>query len=241
MKSLFLILSILLCSGIKAQNRNLNISRWHLSDKIESSDYQLIRKVRLYYFISNDYDNLYIDIKVDDPGVQQRILKEGLTLWIDMNGTEVKKMGIRFPLGSKNQTAHWKTDSIESNPEQDGSLTGLLAMANTIEITGFINEQQRRFPSENRDSFRGSVKFDEKRILHYKMIMPLAKLPVRNAKEGHSARPFNLGIEYGSLPSANQSGVNRGPAPTSIFHSKPAGGGTAELFWIKDVKLATSK
>jgi hypothetical protein len=71
--------------------------------------------------------------------------------------------------------------------------------------------------------------------------MPVAKLPVRNSKNGHSAMPFNLGIEYGSLPLANQPGVNRGPAPTSIFHSKPSGGGTTELCWINDVKLATSK
>ena len=31
--------------------------------------------------------------------------------------------------------------------------------------------------------------------------MPVAKLPVRNSRDGSGAMPFTLGIEYGNLPS----------------------------------------
>lgn len=241
MKYYFLIISILLSGSLNAQKRNLNLSCWHLNDKIESSDYMPVGKSGLYCLISNDNDNIYVDLKVEDRKIQNRILTEGLTIWINMDGREEKKMGIRFPLGSRNQPGRKKTEHEENSALRAESMENLLSMANTIEILGFISEQQRRFPSENRDSFRGSVKLEEGGKLYYKLIMPLAKLPLRNSRDSHGAMPFILGIEYGSLPVTNKSGVNRGPAPSSIFHSGSSGKGGSELIWIKDVRLATSK
>lgn len=241
MKSYFLIISILLSGGLNAQKRNLNLSSWHQSDKIESSYYMPAEKSGLYCFISNDNDNVYIDMKVENRKIQKRILTEGLTIWINMDAREEKKMGIRFPLGSRNQPGRKKAEHEENTPTQAESIENLLPMANTIEILGFISEQQRHFPAENRDSFRGSVKLDEGGKLFYKLIMPVTKLPLRNSRDGHGAVPFNLGIEYGSLPVTNKSEVNRGPAPSSIFHSGSSGKGGSELIWIKDVRLATSK
>jgi len=174
----------------------------------------------LYYFLSNDNDNMYVDIKVEDHGIQNRILKEGLTIWISMSGKEEKKMGVRFPIGSQNQGTHRKTDHQENNSVPDGKPVNPIAMANTIEIIGFTSEQQRHFPSDNHDSFRGSVKYDEAGILYYKLVIPIIKLPLRNTRAGNGAMPFILGIEYGSLSVVNKQGENRGPAPSSIFHSR---------------------
>jgi hypothetical protein len=157
-----------------------------------------------------------------------------------MDGREEKKMGIRFPLGSQNKPRRKNTDQFEKSQTRAESMEDLIAVAQTIEIVGFISEQQRRFPSENRDSFRGSVKLEEGAKLYYKLIMPMAKLPLRNSRNGHNTMPFFMGIEYGSLPVTSNS-VNRGPAPSSIFHSGSSGRGGSELIWIKDVRLATSK
>ena len=240
MKSYFLIISVLLSVGLNAQKRNLNLSSWHLSDKIESSDYMPLDKSGLSCLISNDNDNVYIDMKVDDRKIQHRILTEGLTIWINMDGREEKKMGIRFPLGSQNKPGRKNAGQVEKSQTRAENMEDLVAIANTIEIVGFISEQQRRFPSENRDSFRGSVKLEEGGKLYYKLIMPMAKLPLRNSRNGHGTMPFFMGIEYGSLPITNNS-VNRGPAPSSIFHSGSPGRGGSELIWIKDVRLASSK
>jgi len=241
MKSSILILSFFVCSGLNAQKENLNLIRWHASDKVEASDYQLIRKSKLYYFLSNDNDNMYVDIKVEDHGIQNRILKEGLTIWISMDGKEEKKMGVRFPVGSQNQGAHRKTDHQENNSVPDGNPVNPIALANTIEIIGFTTEQQRHFPSDNHDSFRGSVKYDEAGILYYKLVIPIMKLPVRNTRAGNGAMPFILGIEYGYLPVMNKQVENRGPRPSSLFHSGSSGSSGSKLYWINNVRLATSK
>ena len=239
MRSSVLFLLLIVCGSLNGQKETLNLSQWHVSDKPEGSDYQMIRKIKLYYFLSNDKDNIYIDIKVADKAIQEKILKEGLTIWISMNGKEERKMGVRFPMGSQNQGNHRKSDHTETEKYQDISLISLLAQANTIEILGFTNEQQRHFPSENRDNFRGSVKFDEKGTLIYKMIIPIAKLPVRNSRDGRGAMPFILGVEYGSASVTNKSGLNRGPAPSSLF--LPRSSDNTEAYWIENVRLATSK
>jgi hypothetical protein len=239
MKSLLIILSVLICTSSFTQKRNLNLSSWHFKDKIQSDDYLPVGKSGLSCFLSNDNNNIYIDIKVENRKIQHLILTEGMTIWVNMDGQEVKKMGIRFPLGSQNKPGHKNTVQDVNTSAHEESIDNLILMANTIEIVGFISEQQRRFPSENHDSFRGSVKVEDGSVLYYSLIIPVAKVPLRNSRDGHGAMPFILGFEYGSLSVTNNSGPSRGPAPKSIFHSGSAGKKASELTWIKDVRLAT--
>lgn len=227
MKTLIFILSLLICTSLNAQKGSLNESRWHLNDEVQSSDYQPINKAKLYCFLSNDNDNIYIDIKIADAGVQNRILKEGLIIWINMDGKSAKKMGVRYPIGSQNPVGRNKPDYSENTTNQDRSLVSPLSLANTIELIGFINEEVRHFPSQNSDNFRGSVKYDKEGILYYKMVMPIAKLPVRNSKQGNGAMPFAIGIEYGSSTSVNKSGNQMSPPPSSSFSSGGSRGGVS--------------
>ncbi|MGC1391912.1 MAG: hypothetical protein WA816_12825 [Bacteroidales bacterium] len=241
MKSSVWILSFFLCYGLNAQKGSLNLSHWHVSDKINMSEFQLIRRLKLQYLITNDNVNIYIDLKINDHGVQDRILRQGLTIWINMDGTEMKKMGIRFPLGSQNQGDRKKANHSENNSISNESDDTLVLLANTIELKGFTNEVQRHFPSDNRDNFRGSVKFDAEGVLNYELVIPIEKLPVRNSRGGHGAMPFTLGIEYGSSAVINKQEVNRGPRPSSLFRSGSSGSDQTKLYWIHDVKLATSR
>ena len=269
MKLAVLILSLFVSVGMNAQKGNLNLSKWHFSNEVKASDYQFINKVKLYCFLSNDYDNIYIDLKVEDAEVQERILKEGLTIWIDMDGKSAKQMGVRYPIGSQNPVGRKKLDYSENTNNPSGSIVASLSLANTIELVGFINEEVRHFPSENADNFGGSVKFDKEGILYYKLVMPIAKLPLRNSKQSNGAMPFALGIEYGLISPGNKSGNHMSPPPPSKSRSVGSRSGSAGgrsvrsesapdnssgtrsnsyqpvkkpvLNWIKGIKLATSK
>jgi hypothetical protein len=241
MKSSVWIVSFFLCCGLNAQKGSLNLSRWHLSDKTNSSEFEMIRKLKLQYLISNDNNNIYIDLKIEDHAVQDRILRQGLTIWINMDGTEMKKMGVRFPLGSQNQGDRRKADHSENNSNSKESDANLVLLANTIELKGFTNEVQRHFPSDNRDNFRGSVKFDAEGVLNYELVIPIEKLPVRNSRGGRGAMPFTLGIEYDSSAVINKQEVNRGPRPSSLFRSGSSGSDGTKLYWIHNIKLATSR
>ena len=138
-----------------------------------------------------------------------------------MDSKLLKKMGIRFPVGSQNSVGRKKSGMPDNSTNADGSIVTPLSLANTIELIGFTNEEARRFSADNYDNFRGSVKYDNEGTLHYKMIMPITKLPVRNSKDGDGAMPFLFGIEYG---------------PTIAQPAFPP-----VLLWIKNIKLESDK
>jgi hypothetical protein len=138
-----------------------------------------------------------------------------------MDSKLTKKMGIRFPTGSQYSGGHNKSILPDDDLNADGSLVPPVSFANTIELIGFTSEDARRFPADNADNFRGSVKYDNEIALHYRMVMPVSKLPLRNSKKGDGAMPFTFGIEYG---------------PAIALPAFPP-----VLLWIKNIKLATDK
>ena len=228
MRSAISILAFFIFIGLNAQKGNLQLSRWHTGNKLEDSDYQFIKRAGLYYFISNDNKNIFLNLKTSERAIQEKILKDGLTVWINMDDKNVGKMGVRFPIGSQNQNSGKRKDRSGNNSNPD--TTSVLSMANTIELIGFISEQERRFPAENPDNFNGSVKY-ENGTLYYRLVMPIAKLPIRNSRQGDGAMPFTMGFEYGYIPQM-QSSSN----PSAGSH-----GGSADLNWINHIKLATSR
>jgi hypothetical protein len=223
---IFLSFSFFICIAIDAQKGDLILSKWHKSEngqfKVPSGEYSFYKKGKLWYFLSNDNDNIYISLKIEDPGVQNRILKEGLMIWINMDGKTTKKMGVRFPIGSQNSEDRNRSGMPEIKTNIDGSLVTPLDLANTIELVGFSNEAVRRFPADNNDNFKGSIEFDKEGNLYYRMAMPVAKLPVRNSKEGNGAMPFTIGVEYGSVSQTIKGSGNSAAPTTSLV--PPTGG-----------------
>jgi len=55
-------------------------------------------KAMLGYAVSNDKDNLYITVETGDPATQLKILREGLTVWIDKKGEKEEVTGINYPI-----------------------------------------------------------------------------------------------------------------------------------------------
>jgi hypothetical protein len=237
MKTLVIFFSLFISASIDAQKGNLILSNWHQTENKEFSvrpeDYSFLKKGKLWYSLSNDNDNIYISLKIEDPGVQNRILKEGLIVWINMDGKSSKKMGIRYPIGSQSSEGRRRPGMPEAKTNADGSLVTPLSLANTIELIGFTNEVARRFPADNADNFKGSLRFNNEGTLFYWMAMPIAKLPVRNSKDSSGAMPFTLGIEYGAVQvNSNGQGGNvaqpppSGP-PSGGSRGGPSGGGRA--------------
>jgi hypothetical protein len=230
MKTLIFICLIIGFTSLNAQKGKFFLSSWHENENTEttiSSDkYSYFEKGKLNYYFSNDNENIYINMKIEDPGVQNRILKQGLIVWINMDSKTTKKMGIRFPIGSLNSGRRNEPGMPEAKIDADGKIITPLSSAITIELVGFINEEVRRFRADNVDNFRGSVKYGSDGTLHYKMLMPISKLPFRNSKEGNGTMPFTVGIEYGMLPVANGSGSTITPLSSSEPPSGRSRGGS---------------
>lgn len=51
--------------------------------------------------VSNDAQNLYVALYVTDATLQRQILGDGFVLWLDKQGGQQKRVGLRFPLGGR--------------------------------------------------------------------------------------------------------------------------------------------
>ncbi len=69
--------------------------------------------------VQNDDGFLHVSFITTDPGLQGRILKQGIFIWFDPNGGESRRFGIRYPLA-------WGTmpGSIDDTPRPGGDLQG---------------------------------------------------------------------------------------------------------------------
>jgi hypothetical protein len=217
MRLLIALLLFSLCININAQKGKLILSSWKENGEMELSipagNYAYCKKGKFYYSISNSNDKFFIDLRIEDKRVQDLILKKGLMVWVNMESKLNKTMGVRFPVGSQYSEGKSENNLTNTNENFEKIIATPLSKANMIELIGFISEETRRFPADNYDNFRGSVKYDDNGYLNYKMVMPIAKLPVRNSKDGDGAMPFSLGLEYGASPSMNVSGMNPSSVP----------------------------
>ena len=219
---------------------------------IPAASYGFFKKGNLDYYISNDNRFLYLFLKIEDSEVEYKILQEGFTVWINADGKNQKKTGIRFPIGAKSPVS--QTSAITESP---------IAMANKIELIGFKDQGQGIIPASNPEDFNGFVIYDDQGVLHYLLCMPVSQLSLADNQ------PFTLGLEYGGMaatgkpaprqiPPADQSGGmpsggrgggrggSRGGGRSG--GSMPAGMGSSsamnppaaqsKLLWIKNIKLS---
>jgi len=88
-------------------------------------------KAMLGYAVSNDKENLYITVETGDPATQLKILRQGLTVWIDKKGGKEETIGINYPIpeGADKQDAGRRPSSMHAQSGAAG---------------GSIDQQQRR-------------------------------------------------------------------------------------------------
>lgn len=274
MKLVIVISALILCLGLNAQKEQNFVCKWldGSSGKVLlPADYVSTRKETLFYCLSNDDKNMYVDIRFTESVDQSKVLQMGLVLWVNTDGKSRKITGIRFPNGAKfSRAARGRGES-----QQALNQATPLSMANTIELIGFKNVVPNRFPSNNSDNFRGSVKYDNDGNLLYSMTLPLANLPAGGKSSDGKASLMNFAIEYGAPPqNSGQSGSQSGFPSTSARGgsgggrrgggggggSRGGGGGGGEmgggapnmaagtqevpkpvLIWIKNIVLAEKK
>lgn len=195
-------------------------SHWHSPDKnarqMSNDSYDYFKKGNFLYYISNDNSNLYIDIKIEDSGVQSRILQEGVTVWFNADGRQHKEVGIRYPLGAKFADGPGKRNQVNSVSASP------LSKANTIQLIGFPGEGQNMIPAKNDDNFSGSLEYGQDGNLFYNLRLPITRLSLIAAEGGAEFEPPTIGIEYGGMPEmGNKPG---GQSPPPIIEEIPSGG-----------------
>ena len=81
-------------------------------------------KAMLGYAVSNDKDNLYITVETGDLATQLKILRNGLTVWIDRKGDKDEVTAINFPIPGENTDEPSKKDRPSRCQWQSGAGSG---------------------------------------------------------------------------------------------------------------------
>jgi uncharacterized membrane protein YgcG len=269
MKSFAAIVLLLVCLKLNAQSDKSLSFKWqdNLSGSatLSPSDFISAKKGLVLYCLSNDDKNIYVDVRITESIEQSKVLQMGLILWINADGKSRKITGIRFPIGAKFSKFQINRGEVQVN----NSIVKVspLSMANTIELIGFKDITVKRFPSNNPDNIRGSLKYDNDGNLLYSLTVPLEKLPQSGKISEGGLNPMTFAIEYGAPPAnaGEQSGRSSGSAPSSGGGGGRSGGRSgggsrggsigsgpsgpapgqdepkSEIIWIKNVKLAEKK
>ncbi len=260
MRLLISLLAISLCISLNAQKEKSATSRWFDGTggmpAPASNEFISAKKGVLLYSVFNDEKFIYVIAKITESIDQNKVLQMGLTLWINTDGKSRKVNGIRFPIGAKVGRGRSNSQFGQVNSESP------LAAANTIMLVGFKDIPEKRFPSDNNDKCRGSIKYDNDGNLLYSMVIPVSMIPEDAKKTPGKPVVYNFGIEYGAMPEMNMQRPSGGGgegagAPMSPGGrggrgggGMPMGGGPggqggqsqdAVIVWVKDITLAGQK
>jgi hypothetical protein len=188
-------------------------------------------KASLGYAVSNDKDNLYITVETGDQATQLKILRNGLTVWIDKTGDKEQVTAINYPLprnynrGAKNDrdgsdtrpsSGYWQQGQ-GNNPRQRANMEDrikkLLEGANEYSLQGF-RSCNAQFPLMQKDSCGIVVRIglDETNELVWEAVIPFKsffhKAQIDRRDKG---KPMSICIETtGSDRPAGQGGGRGG-------------------------------
>jgi hypothetical protein len=117
MKKILFIIPLLFCANIYAHKDKSYQCIWHENNvdifKTRSADFKYSEEGMFYYLISNDSDNIFIDIRIFGDEIAKQVLRSGMTIWIDPGGKKVKKAGVRYPVRHENHAKGRMADSSD--------------------------------------------------------------------------------------------------------------------------------
>jgi len=127
---------------------------------------------RLQYSITNDRENVYVSLLARDEITALRILRSGITIYIDPEAGESKKMSLAFPIGVATQPGDNKMGSGNLADLKEYRLE-LLLQTTVFNTTGFNNMENRMYDLTDKSRMRLALKSFATNGLSYEAAIPL--------------------------------------------------------------------
>lgn len=204
-------------------------------------------KAMIGYAMSNDSNNLYLTIETGDEMTQMKILKAGMTLWIDTSGGKNQNMAINFPLPNNNEpldltkSGKRRDQGTDTDPAYGENITGTikglspkiqraLDEARQMTIDGFSAcNGGFMIKQENNCGIQVIVSMDEYKELIYEAAIPFKSLYGRSINKRDLGRHISVcfAIKGFKAPSSNNnvSDANRSNHGASGMGGGGMGGG----------------
>ncbi len=220
MKNIITLLSLCVCTNIYAHKEKTYQCDWHEKNanvfKTLAADFRYTEKGMFYYLISNDSDNVYVDIRIFDDEIKKQIVRYGMTIWIDPTGKKARNTGVRYPARLQNNAVKGQA-TLSKEGDMPDSFTGSLM------LYGFSEPGPVLVNNFELNNFRGSIKVDNSQnMMYYEVTIPVAKW--RGIIAGQSGKKKSGSLMIGfSHESAGSAGFGRPSGGAGKFHGRGHG------------------
>jgi hypothetical protein len=201
-KCIFIAALLILTTGAVAQKIEVYQCKWNYGmstgDEKELIDrLQIEEKSQFQFSFTNDQVNFYIDIVQADKAAVQKIMRFGLTTWINIDGKHKKSLGVRFPVAPEgNSDPGFKKD--KGGDRKEMMLAMMERKNQEMVLVGFDGKGSEKSIDPRKDhSFCGKVEMLDSGRLHVYIAVPLKIL----GREDPSTftYPLSIGFETGYL------------------------------------------
>ena len=207
------------------------------------------------YGISNDTENLFIRLNINDQDIQRKIFLAGLTIWIDTTGKKKETFGITCPI-KKTPSKMDRNAVREMQKAPKWNKNQLLE----TEFIGFKDYSEIFYASQNPYKIEISIDQDEFKSLYYELKIPFSAIQINYADL--LLKTLSVGFETGALkmPSSGSGPAGMSSRPPGMSGGGRGGSGgrggggkgggpsggmqsnssmnTPTKIWIKNIKLA---
>lgn len=175
-----------------------NAQEWKLPFQFYES------KTKLQYTFANDNTHLYICMRVADENAQMKILRAGMSVWVDAAGKKNQNMGIQFPLSDKRTGPPPMLEEGE-RPDVKKMKQEMAIHLSQMNLVGFKNVANGYSALKNDSSISVAIDWDKDDIMTYEISIPLFAFYNKELVPKDSTKLFAIcfvvnGLEKGNRP-----------------------------------------
>jgi len=153
-------------------------------------------KAKIGYAVSNDRDNLYITMQTGDQQTVMKILRNGLTVWIDTSGKKDMHTSITYPVENPNGGMRMSRGNGQEQPDRPAAEEmhrRILENARSMSLAGF-NHCNGGFLIQQNNSCGIVVRigFDEYNTLIWEAVVPLHAFYKNNITPADAGKPVSV-------------------------------------------------
>lgn len=179
----------------------------------------------LNYTLSNDKENLYAAIRINDRSEEARVLNAGITLSINTKGKKKETFSMTFPLrypGSPVPAFSGRKDGDGeiTREEREELVRERITTLRSIKMTGFKDIENEMITTSNTYGIKAAIDYDADGNLVYEAAIPLKLFHASDIGKGEWA--FNFKINGMQKPEHN---AESGDAQSGGGHGGMGGGG----------------
>jgi hypothetical protein len=178
----------------------------------------------IQYNVTNDSKNIYICVLSADAITQLRMVRFGMTVYVDPKGDKHKDISLHFPIGKQPDPAGYRGRGGNASRESDKSrIQELLLQSDYYGTTGFLGIENGQFATaDTQHPIKVAMKLNDKdSLLVYEAVIPLKNIP--GIKPGK--KNFSIGIVLNGMQGPGENGNGNGAQPSQGGGGGMRGGG----------------